>query len=198
MDRITDHRLALAKGRALPHLTFGVPALVLGLILGTGQALAGSPSAIEATFSKLDVVLTGRITGRCQVSGGGDFAFGELTGNETVDETVGLDCNVPFDLNLRSARGGLAHAGLPDGQGPFAGTLGYTVKLSVPTLSPAPQTLQASYTSAELAGGKTLSSGDAIAAGGGRMEVQTAPVTGAGLLAGEYSETLTVTVTQRL
>lgn len=166
-------------------------------LLFTGAAEAQS-RAVQATFSKLDVVLTGHIPDRCELAGGGDINFGELTGRETAVAQLGLDCNLPFDIGLESTNGGLAHATLPMGQGPFAGNLGYTVSLRVPTLSPEPAVLHGDFTSAELKTRRTLSSGDAIAAGGARIEFRTQDPTGVGLLAGEYSETFTVTLTARL
>jgi spore coat protein U-like protein len=171
---------------------------LMGLLLPSAPAAAHSLPGIDATFSKLDVVLTGRIRDRCQLSGGGELNFGELSGNKSITANVGLDCNVPFSLGFESAHGGLAHATLPGGQGPFAGTLGYTLTVIVPTLSPKAGSLTGSFTSAQLVSRRTLSSGEAIAAGGGRLEVRTANPSGAGLLAGEYSERLTVTVTPRL
>lgn len=167
------------------------------LIVTTGPVSAQS-KAVIATFSKLDVALTGHLNDRCELAGGGNIRFGELTGGETAAADLFLNCNVPFDLGLQSSNGGLAHATLPTGQGPYAGALGYTVNVQVPVLSPHPSVLHGAFHSAELKSRRTLSSGDAIAAGGARLEFHTQVPTGAGLLAGEYSETFTVTLTARL
>lgn len=166
-------------------------------LVTVGPANAQS-KAVIATFSKLDVALTGHINDRCELAGGRDIHFGELTGQETVAADLYLNCNVPFDLGLQSRNGGLAHTSLPTGQGPYAGNLGYTVNVLVPVLNPTPATLQANFNSAELKSRRTLSSGEAIAAGGARLEFHTQTPTGAGLLAGEYSEVFTVTLTARL
>lgn len=176
----------------------GGGALVCVALLGMTTPANAQSKAIAATFSKLDVALTGHINDRCELAGGGDIRFGELTGRKTVVADLSLNCNVPFDLDLQSANGGLAHATLPTGQGPYAGNLAYLVNIQVPTLSPQRATLHGSFNSAELRSRRTLSSGDAIAAGGARLEFQTQTPTGAGLLAGEYSETFTVTLTARL
>jgi hypothetical protein len=170
----------------------------LAAVLAISSPAAAQSRAIEATFSKLDAIVTGRISDRCELAGGGSINFGELTGRETAVAQLSLDCNVPFDLGLQSAGGGLTHTALPLGQGPFSGQLGYTVDVRVPTLSPQPAVLHGSFNSAELKTRRTLSSGDAIAAGGGRLEFRTLPPAGAGLLAGEYSETFTVTLTPHL
>ncbi|WP_306002865.1 hypothetical protein [Brevundimonas sp. C43] len=144
----------------------------------------------------LNVAVTGRIVPRCEIQGGGDIDFGELTGGERATALFGLDCNVPFDLGVTSARGGLAHATKPQGEGPFSGVLPYDVTLTVPTLRPEPRTVRAIFSSVDHTG--VLSSGDGIAAGGGKIEFRTRQPAGAGLLAGQYSETLTVTVTPRV
>ena len=86
----------------------------------------------------------------------------------------------------------------PRGEGPYAGTLGYTLTVTVPTLKPAPAVMRGAFNSEELASGRTLSSGEAVAAGGGHLQLRTAMPRGAGLLAGEYSEVLSVTVTPRV
>jgi len=164
-------------------------------LIATGAAAKPAASNIEVGKS-LTVAVTGRIVPRCEIQGGGDIDFGELTGGERATALFGLDCNVPFDLGVTSARGGLAHATKPQGEGPFSGVLPYDVTLTVPTLRPEPRTIRASFSSVDHAG--VLSSGDGIAAGGGKIEFRTRQPAGAGLLAGQYSETLTVTVTPRV
>jgi hypothetical protein len=144
----------------------------------------------------LNVTVTGRIAPRCEIHGGGDIDFGELTGGERAVAPLGLDCNVPFDLAVSSARGGLAHATKPQGEGPFSGVLPYDMTLTIPTLRPTPRTVRRSFSSVERSG--SLSSGDGIAAGGGMIEFRMRRPMGAGLLAGQYTETLTVTVTPRV
>lgn len=183
-----------AWGRMSWRLGAAIGAASLALV-ATGAAAKPATSSIEVGKT-LTVAVTGRIVPRCEISGGGDIDFGELTGGERATALFGLDCNVPFDLGLTSARGGLAHATKPQGEGPFSGVLPYDVTLTVPTLRPEPRTLRASFSSVDHAG--VLSSGDGIAAGGGKIEFRTRQPAGAGLLAGQYSETLTVTVTPRV
>lgn len=157
-----------------------------------------SPEMRTVAADSIDMKLTGRIADRCAMSGGQSIHFGELRGGAGARAAFGLDCNVPFDINITSTRGGLSHATQPLGEGPFAGTLEYDLKVSVPTLRPDPATIQASFGSRQLLARRTLSSGDGIAAGGGTIEVIMRNPTGAGLLAGNYSETLTLTVTSRM
>lgn len=176
-------------------------ALVAGaaLMACASSAVAGERPQPGATpFSRVDVLLTGHITERCDIRGGGDINFGELTGNQSATARVALDCNVPFDLSFQSARGGLAHATLPGGEGPFAGTLDYTLDVNVPVIGPHASNLHGRYESRALLARKTLSSGEAIAAGQAQIDILTGTPLGAGLLAGQYSETLTITVTSRL
>lgn len=176
-----------------------------GLALAVAAcAIAGTASAEPvvdrpvASFSRVDVVLAGRISARCDLAGGGDIDLGELTGGQVVRARVALDCNTPFDLSFQSARGGLAHAELPNGQGPFSGTLPYTLDVQVPVAGPRRSVLQAQYDSRSLLARKTLGSGDAIASGGAQIQIRTGSPAGAGLLAGQYAETLSITVASRL
>lgn len=174
---------------------------LVALVLAAGAA--GSVSAepmpgkgIEVAAARLDVVVTGRILPRCEISGGGEINLGELRGNQGATALFGLDCNLPFNLGVSSMRGGLAHATQPQGEGPYAGLLPYDVTLTIPTLTPAPRTLRESFSS--LNRSKTISSGDGISAGSGKIEFRTREPQGVGLLAGKYSETFTVTVVPRV
>lgn len=172
----------------------------LGLVaLAVPTAVAAHPASInKPDQSSFDLLLTGRVKDHCQLSGGGTIALGELVGQKTVNAGFDLDCNVPFALAVTSTSGGLAHTTKPLGEGPFAGTATYQLNLFIPTLSPSVSTLHAAFASAQLRSGATVSSGEAIAAGSGRIEVKMDDIHGAGLLAGDYSESLTITITQRL
>lgn len=181
------------RARALSTRVFAMLGAV-AMLVGAGTVRADS---IEST-SGFDVAVTGRIVSDCRLSGGGTIDLGELTGNEVVTADFGLRCNLPFDISFESARGGLAHVTKPRGEGPFAGTLGYTLNVFVPTLAPTSGTMSAAYSSADLTARKTLTSGDAIAAGGGQIQIRTQRPQGAGLLAGDYVETLSVTLQPRV
>lgn len=185
----------------------GIVGAIVGAcaVLGASLTVPGAAAAADraaggdtATFSRMDMMLAGRISARCDMAGGGDIDFGELSANQTARVRVGLDCNVPFDLSFQSARGGLAHAVQPAGEGPYAGTLDYTLNVQVPLAGPHASTLQGRFDSQALLSRKTLDSGEAIAAGDARIEIRTGLPEGAGLLAGRYSETLTITVASRL
>lgn len=184
--------LAAKMSRASVRLAVAVGVATVMVAAGGARA-----DTIEST-SGFDVAVTGRIVSDCRLTGGGTIDLGELTGNEVVTADFGLRCNVPFDLSFESASGGLAHVTKPRGEGPFAGTLAYTLNVAVPTVSPQDGMMSAAFSSAELVARKTLTSGDAVAAGGGRLQIRTQTPQGAGLLAGEYVETLNVTLQPRV
>lgn len=173
----------------------GLMALVLA---AAASAASAEPMIDSGLVGSLDVIVKGKITPSCRLSGGGDIDFGELTGGQQVEADFGLSCNVPFDISFQSMRGGLAHAVRPGGEGPFAGVLGYTLNVAIPTVSPQAATLGGSFASEDLVAKKTLSSGEGIAQGGGRIQIRTDQLKGVGLLAGEYSEVLNITVAPRV
>lgn len=183
------------SGRLKAALGAGVGAASMIAMSAVPAAAKPSTNSIEMGRT-LNVAVTGRIPARCEISGGGDIDFGELTGGESATALFGLDCNVPFDLGVTSARGGLAHVSKPQGEGPFSGVLPYDVLLTVPTLRPEPRLVRGAFNSQDHIG--VISSGDGISAGGGKIEFRTRQPAGAGLLAGQYTETLTVTVTPRV
>lgn len=169
--------------------------------------LGGAPTAFaaDAPYSPpgdagqvLSVMVSGAIAERCELSGGGAVDLGELQGGEEFSAPLGLDCNMPFDIGVRSLRGALAHETQPGGEGPYSGALTYRLSLTIPVVDPLPATLRSSFSSAELVSERTLSSGDAIAAGGASMRVKMDRPAGAGLLAGRYTETVTLTITPKV
>ncbi|MEE2849169.1 MAG: hypothetical protein VX561_04830 [Pseudomonadota bacterium] len=171
----------------------GAVALV---VIGIASPALAKPVADNLDVGRtLSVMVMGQIKPRCQIEGGANIDFGELNGGERAVALFDLDCNVPFDIGVVSTRGGLAHVTKPQGEGPYAGVLPYDVLLTVPTRAPQPSILRAAFTSQ---GGGRASSGDGIAVGGGKIEFRTHRPSGAGLLAGEYTETLTVTVSPRV
>ena len=185
------------RAAARPMVRVGGLAVVAMTMLVSSAAMA-EPARDrhhdDNDAARFDVIVSGRIASDCRLSGGGDIDFGELTGGEQVTADLALACNLPFDLSFQSERGGLAHVTKPRGEGPFAGTLGYTLNVAVPTLSPLAGMMSGAFSSADLTSRKTLTSGEAIAAGGGRLQIRTQVPQGAGLLAGEYYEVLVVTL----
>ncbi len=154
--------------------------------------------APEANGLTLDLVMSGHITAKCTVGGGGTIDLGSLTGDKQAVANFDVGCNVPFEMVFRSSSGGIVHATKPQGEGPYAGIVPYRLGVSVPALSPRPVQLQANFTSSEMVGGATLNSGDAIAAGGGEIRLQTEMTAGRDLLAGEYVDSITIVINPRV
>lgn len=173
---------------------------LMALVLAATTVTAASAETVSdsGSASSLDVIVKGKITASCRLSGGGDIDFGELTGGQQVEADFGLACNVPFDISFQSQGGGLAHVNKPRGEGPFAGRLGYTLNVAIPTINPIPAVLSGTFASENLVAKKTLSSGEGIAQGGGRIRILTNRPEGVGLLAGEYSEVLNITLAPRV
>jgi hypothetical protein len=168
--------------------------LFFGIVSVSAQASAAEPSSSMPGMSTLKVALSGEISARCEISGGGVVDFGELAGGKQSIAPLALDCNVPFQIGFESAHGGLVHQERPSGQGPYAGILGYTVAVAVPTRRPAESMLRAEFDSRDLKSERSINSGAGIAVGVGFIKLTTARPEGAGLLAGQYAETLRVTI----
>lgn len=185
--------ILLAANVAQAH-TSGSP------VIGPDPNLPTMPIGANAIESPtgFDVALEARIPSRCELGRGADIDFGELTGGLSAVAHVGLECNVPFDLNIRAANGGLTHKSKPTGEGPFSGRLGYGLGIDVPVLAPVEGLMSGRYESRQLLSGVTLSSADAIAKGGAILRFETRAPEGAGLLAGEYSESIVLTITPRM
>lgn len=176
--------------------------LALVALFGASSAAAGPADRARGleVGERLELALEGRIVERCEIQGGGEVDLGELTGGKEMSASFGLDCNLPFQIDLRSAQGGLAHVSQPQGEGPFAGTLAYDLRVAVPTLHPqgSQVVVEADFSSMDLVGVRSISSGEGISAGRGGFVLRTRAPSGAGLLAGRYMETLTMTITPRV
>ncbi|RZJ01351.1 MAG: hypothetical protein EON90_03475 [Brevundimonas sp.] len=154
---------------------------------------------VDASSAALNLTLAGHIDERCSMSGGEAMSLGEITPGEGAGARFDLSCNVPFDLHIVSQNGGLAHETQPQGEGQFAGLLLYDLRIRTPTRSPDPDVLEGTFSSRELQSSAVLSSGDAVSGeGGGRLYLVTRGVSGPGLLAGRYSEMITLSVEPRI
>jgi len=176
-------------------------AVAVGVLALAAPSARAEPNArtVGDVGVQLDVALNGHIVQRCEIRGGESIDLGELRGGLTAAADFGLDCNVPFDIQVVSTRGGLAHASQPLGEGPYSGTLPYDLNVTVPTLYPEREVIvRASFLSSNMIGRAVLSSGDGIASGRGSLELRTREPAGAGLLAGRYTETLTMTIIPRV
>lgn len=178
-------------------VTFALVGSALCAAASTAAASSAPAKDVVVSTRSLDLVLRGHLDARCQASGGGVMDFGSaLRGGMEARAGFGLDCNVPFELKVTSTSGGLVHATTPRGQGPFTGMLRYTMDVRIPTLTPAGPGAEMGGSFASEARSQTFISGlDSIAAGGGVLSILTHAPEGAGLLAGDYTDTVTITVT---
>ncbi|MFV0643084.1 MAG: hypothetical protein ACK5NN_01065 [Sphingomonadaceae bacterium] len=169
----------------------------LGIFAGAVQAFASDTSAGNSDQS-LNLVINGAITARCSVGGGGEIDLGQMTGREAASARFDLACNVPFDLIATSASGGIAHEVKPEGEGPYKGMVPYRLGIELAGSAPQAVQLRGDFTSGEMVGGAVLSSGDAIAIGGGRIQLQGELPSGQELLAGRYRDSITIAINPRV
>lgn len=144
----------------------------------------------------VNLVVTGSITQHCALGNVPNMEFGDLQRRGLRIEThVAFDCNFPFRMLITGARGALTHNTMPSGQGPYSGALPYEIGVTMPLRFPSGRILNQSFESRRLLSGGMISSNGGIATDGMTLDIQLGHPTGkAGLLAGDYSETITITV----
>ncbi len=176
-----------------PALSSAVVALALLCI----SALPTQVSAqqIEDAHA-FDLVVTGAVREQCAMGSIADIDFGNLERPGLGVETeVPFYCNIPFTMTVNGARGALAHSAMPQGQGPYAGRVDYSVGVTMPVRNPARRILTKQFTSRQIQAGGIVSSDGGIATDGMTLSISLSPPPStAGLLAGDYSETITITV----
>lgn len=165
-------------------------------------ALAAAIFAVPANASEIenvrsiDIAVSGSIRQHCAMGSIGDMDFGNLERRGLGFEArVALDCNVPFTMSIKGVHGALTHRTKPGGQGPYGGKLSYNLAVKMPVRYPATQIVSGSFDGSQLQSGGVISSNGGIATDGMLLAVKLGLPSGeAGLLAGEYSETITITV----
>ena len=180
------------NGARLVAIRFG--AALLAVFAASEAAWADVPAPSDAHSVQLNV--HGRIEQHCTMGSIGGVDFGDITRpNLSSSARVQLSCNVPFAIRIQSAHGGLANVQYPHGQGPYSGTLDYTLGVAIPLRRPDSIMLERSFSSRDLMSGRTLSSGDGIALDGMALTVALGRPSGeAGLLGGNYAETIVITI----
>jgi len=167
------------------------------LVAATAMAVATPAYAggIENVRS-LDIAVSGSIRQHCAMGSVPDMDFGNLQRRGLgVQAQVAFDCNVPFTMTIKGAHGALTHTTMPNGQGPYGGALPYSLSVEMPVRLPATQVVSKSFDSRQIQAGGVISSNGGIATDGMRLAVELGHPSGeAGLLAGEYAETITITV----
>lgn len=170
-----------------------------GYLLPCLAALVSTPALageVQSTRS-IDIAVSGTIAAQCAIGAVADMNFGDLERRGLGIKTpVAFSCNLPFNMTIKSANGALTHASMPRGQGPYGGQLPYTLGIQMPLRHPAVQIANRSFSSHQLLAGGVISSNGGIATDDMLLSVELGSPNGeAGLLAGDYSETITITVT---
>lgn len=147
--------------------------------------------------NEMFVRVEGVVRSRCALGSGGSVDMGDLTRRAVAEVRVGLSCNVPFVLRLEARNGAMVHSEMPGGQGGYQGRVAYGVDVSVPVINPSPSVMSGSYSSAQLRGGVSLDSANAIAAGGATVKFMTYGAENE-LLAGRYTETIQMTIQPKM
>lgn len=162
-------------------------------------AFGGASARAEAIMGvkSLDMLVHGTIGQHCAMGGVGGMNFGDLTRPDLqASAAIQFSCNVPFQVKVQAANGGLTNQTFPNGQGPYSGSLPYTIGFAVPVRKPAEWMVSADFNSRDLRAGRTFNSAGGIATQGMMLNVALGRPSGeAGLLAGDYSETIVITVT---
>lgn len=170
------------------------------VLIGAGAAASLVPSVAHADeidgVRNLTLQVSGRVSEHCALGSIRDVHFGDISRpNLSAAARVALDCNIPFQMTVKAARGGLAHDAMPTGQGPYSGTLPYTIGIEMPVRKPQAAMVGRSFESHELLAGRTISSEGGIAMDGMALTVSLGRPSGeAGLLAGRYGETIEITI----
>jgi len=180
-------------------MAFKFAALAAAAIAATaGAAQAKSAAGDIADVRSFDMEVRGKIAQRCSMGAVPNMHFGDLerAGLEMA-ASVQFNCNIPLNMSIRAQNGALTHSQLPSGQGPYSGALPYRVGLAMPIRRPQSSVIARSFEGRELRGaGANISSEGGIAVDGLALNVTLGRPSGeAGLLAGQYGETIEVTIT---
>ncbi|MAM57749.1 MAG: hypothetical protein CMN25_10480 [Salinicola sp.] len=169
--------------------------LLVGLLFATCFASPAAADEIDNARS-VNIAVDGTITQRCAMGSIPDIDFGDLSrGGLSARARVALDCNVPFTMAISGSGGALTHTAMPLGQGPYSGALPYALGISMAVRHPSIEIVNRVFESHELRGGGSFSSNGGIATDGMTLSIELgAPSGEAGLLAGSYAETITITV----
>jgi hypothetical protein len=175
-------------------------AAVLAAVLCAPAAATFTASIPGNLSPSLTYKVHGEITSNCQLSQLGrdvqivDLAdpATDLARAATTSLPFEIACNTPVRVAMSSRHGGLKFDGAATSDGDFTPLVRYRARLDLPRHSGALE-----CASEAMGGGQASCRGDIaqpVASGNGAVEVQVAPGTGL-LLAGRYSDQVTVTIT---
>ncbi len=175
------------------------PRCVALVAMASGLAFFASPAVADdlPEAKSLTVAVQGEVGQHCAMGSIPDLKLGDLSSvRGEYRRHVTLDCNVPVDVVVKSANGGLANTLYPQGQGPYKGKLNYRLRLSMPVRKPLQSVVSSNFQSSQLIGGGTLSSDGGIAIDGMDLAIEFDQLRGDdALLGGDYSEVIEITVT---
>jgi hypothetical protein len=180
-----------AFGSVRTRASVAVGALLLG-------CTAAAPAAAQeiSNVKSLDIAVQGSIAQRCQMGTIPTADFGDLTRpGGFAAAKVALDCNVPFTMLIKAQNGALVHSELPHGQGPYAGSVPYSLDIEMPVRRPTAELISKVFEGRSLLGGQAISSAGGIAMDGLLLRLSLGSVSSeAGLLAGQYGEVIEITI----
>ena len=183
----------------LTFLSYFQIKFALCVAAGIGPAVIACSAAQAADLPQAasqQIRVHGYIDQHCAISAPNEVDFGELQGAaKQADLKFGLDCNVPFVMQVQAQHGALTNQEYPQGQGPYAGSLPYALTFAIPTRRPGAAIVRRTFNSRDLIGGQMISSQGGIATEGMSVNVALGNSNSeAGLLAGEYGDTITLTI----
>jgi hypothetical protein len=168
----------------------GAAALMLGM--------AATPASAQeiSNVKSMDIAVQGSIAQRCQMGAIPTADFGDLTRpGKSAAAKVALDCNVPFTMLIKAQNGALTHSDMPLGQGPYAGSVPYSLDIELPVRRPTTEMISKVFEGRSLLGGQAISSAGGIAIDGLLLRLSLGSVASeAGLLAGNYGEVIEITI----
>ncbi len=195
----SEHPRSPARTRPLAAALRALTALGVVFAAGATLTLASHARADEIDgLRSVKLQVLGRLDQHCALGKIDDADFGDLTRpGMHANSRVGLDCNMPINVNISAAHGAIANERYPQGQGPYAGSVPYQLEVRIPVRRPEHDVVTRNFDGQDLvAAGQTVNTGDGIAVDGMDLSVALGPPVGtAGLLAGHYSETIEITVT---
>jgi hypothetical protein len=167
-----------------------------------GAALLACAIALPAAaqdisnVKSVDIAVQGSIAQRCQMGAIPTVDFGDLNRpGKFAAAKVALDCNVPFTMQIKAQNGALTHSDMPHGQGPYAGSVPYSLDVELPVRRPTTEMISKVFDGRSLLGGQAISSNGGIAMDGLLLRLSLGSVASeAGLLAGQYGEVIEITI----
>jgi hypothetical protein len=170
--------------------------VAMGVALGLGVAATPAAAQDISNVKSMDIAVQGSIAQRCQMGTMPTADFGDLNRpGMSAAAKVALDCNMPFTMLIKAQNGALVHSDMPHGQGPYAGSVPYSLDVEMPVRRPTAEVISKVFEGRSLMGGQAISSAGGIAIDGLLLRLSLGSVSSeAGLLAGQYGEVIEITI----